>query len=123
MVAFASVANKQKHTIFHLHFPILKRRDGGGGEGEERGWGERRRGGGGESERGHPGRHFGVRDMLADVWSRLMETTVACSPPRSLLSHSRWRGGGGGVMDVYTEEEEEGDEGEIQEDAVPAGGR
>lgn len=48
-----------------------------------------RKGGMRMRERGHPGRPFGVRDMLADVWSWLMETTVACSPHQSLLSRSR----------------------------------
>lgn len=43
-----------------------ERREGGRGwEGEEEGKG----GDENERERGHPGRPFGVRDMLADVWS------------------------------------------------------
>lgn len=78
---------------------------------------------------GHPGGRSGVRDTLAPVWSRLMETTVACSPPPPLpppfsfqVEERGWEGRGG-VMDAYTEEEEEGDEGEIQEDAVPVPGR
>lgn len=52
-----------------------------------RGWGA-----GGRKRGGIQADPFGVRDMPADVWSRLMETTVACSPhqpPPTLPSRSR----------------------------------
>lgn len=77
VVAFASVANKQKRTIFHLQLSILKR-EMAAAVGGSRGWGAGgRMAGGGGGIQADP---FGVRDMPADVWSRLMETTVACSP-------------------------------------------
>lgn len=47
---------------------------------------------------------------------------AAALPPFSFQVEVRG-GGSGGVMDVHTEEEEGGDEGEIQEDAVPVRGR
>lgn len=104
MVAFASVANKQKHAIFHLHFSILKRGDRGG---EEGGRGRERRVGIKTRERGHPGGHFGVRDMLVDCWSWLMETTVACLTHQScFVSLCPGRGVGEEVvMGESTEEE------------------
>lgn len=40
-----------------------------GEEGREEGEEEGKGGDENERERGHPGRPFGVRDMLADVWS------------------------------------------------------
>lgn len=66
-----------KSTPFFISSFYIKKGDGGGREGGRGGregedGRERKRGKGGdenERERGHPGRPFGVRDMLADVWS------------------------------------------------------